>query len=232
MFMKRSYAIFKKQLKDTLKNKSVLIQFIMFPLMTVIMSQAISVEGIGKDYFVNLFATMYIGMAPMTCMASIMSEEKENNTLRVLMMSNVKPYEYLSGVGSYVFMLCMLGNLVFAACSQHRGKDIVVFLATLAIGVLVSLMLGAAIGTWSKNQMTATSVTVPVMFIFSFLPMLAMFNDKIAIVSKFTYSQQLSDMINSVGQMTLGFENVAVILGNMILALGLFTLCYRKSGLA
>ena len=87
-------AILWKQLKDTLKNKTILIQFVMFPALTLI-------------------------------------------------MENVKPAEYLIGVGIYIWIICMIG---------------------------------VAIGTWSKNQMMATSVTVPVMMVFSFLPMLSMFN--------------------------------------------------------
>lgn len=35
--MKNISAIFVRQIKDTLKNKSVLIQFLMFPVMTLIM---------------------------------------------------------------------------------------------------------------------------------------------------------------------------------------------------
>lgn len=78
------WAIFWKLLKDTLKNKTILIQFVMFPFMTVIMENAITIEGMPEHYFANLFAVMYVGMAPLTCAASIISEEKEKNTLRVL----------------------------------------------------------------------------------------------------------------------------------------------------
>ena len=51
-------AILWKQLKDTLKNKAVLIQFIMFPVMTVIMENAISIQGMQEHFFANLFAVM------------------------------------------------------------------------------------------------------------------------------------------------------------------------------
>ena len=55
-------AILKKQLKDTFKNKTILIQFIMFPLMTLIMNNAMKIEGMPENFFVSMFATMYIGM--------------------------------------------------------------------------------------------------------------------------------------------------------------------------
>ena len=87
--MRNAGIVFKKELMDTLKNKTVLIQFIMFPLMTLVMENAISIPDMPEYFFTKLFAVMYMGMAPLTSAASIIAEEKEKNTLRVLMMANV-----------------------------------------------------------------------------------------------------------------------------------------------
>lgn len=232
MSIKKVYAIFKKQLKETLKNKSVLLQFIMFPAIAIIMNNGIHIGGMPENYFIQLFATMYVGMAPITSMADIIAEEKEKNTLRVLMMSNVKPFEYLLGVGTYVFILCMLGTSVFAVCGAYTGAALIEFLVSMAIGIFASAMMGAAIGIGSKNQMIATSITVPIMSVCSFLPMLSNFNNSISKVSRFIYSQQVNNLINSVGKMAVSFENVAVISANILIVMILFTVCYRKCGLA
>ena len=100
-----------------------MIQFIMFPLLALVMSQTITIEGMPENFFVNLFATMYIGMAPLTSIAAVIAEEKERNTLRVLMMSNVKPYEYLLGVGSYIWFACMLGAAVICAAGGFALRE-------------------------------------------------------------------------------------------------------------
>jgi len=230
--MKNIVAIFKKQMKDTLKNKTVFIQFIMFPFMVIIMNNTISIDDMPADFFVNLFATMYIGMAPLTSMAAIISEEKEKNTLRVLMMSNVKPWEYLIGLGSYIWFICILGSVIFCIEGAYQGKEAASFLTVMAIGILTSLLVGAGIGTWSKNQMMATSITIPVMMIFSFLPMLSMFNNTISKVAKFTYSEQISLMIGQIETLQVDFMNIAVIAVNILIALFLFNIAYKKSGLA
>lgn len=81
----------------------------MFPCMAIIMESAISIEGVPEHFFVNLFSSMYIGMASLTSVASIISEEKEKNTLRVLQMSNVKAFEYLISNAIYVASVCMVG---------------------------------------------------------------------------------------------------------------------------
>ena len=231
MKLRRITAIFNKQIKDTLKNKTVLIQFVMFPVLSLIMQSAIKVEGMPKNYFVILFATMYIGMAPLTTMAAILSEEKEKNTLRVLLMSNVKPAEYLIGVGTYIFLLCMLGAVVFGVVGQYHGKEMLQFMAIMGCGVLTSMLIGAAIGTWCKNQMSATSITVPVMLIFAFLPMLGMFNETIGKVSEFVYSGQINNLMNAIGALAIGAKQLAVIVVNIGAVIVLFLMAYQRCGL-
>lgn len=225
-------AIFKKQLKDTIKNKTVLIQFIMFPLLVVIMDSSIQMKDMPEHFFVPLFATMYIGMAPLTSMAAILAEEKEKNTLRVLLMSNVKPAEYLIGVGSYIVLVCMLGAGVFAVTGEYKGRELLEFLFIMLAGIVISMLIGAAIGTWSKNEMSATSITVPVMMIFAFLPMLAMFNDKIKNISRFIWSGQINRLMNQLGVAGMDMETACVLLVNGAIVLFLFVMAYKKCGLA
>ena len=234
--MRNIIAIFQKQINDTFKNKTILIQFIMFPLIAVIMENTVKIENMPDNFFVNLFASMYIGMAPLTSMASIISEEKEKNTLRVLMMSQVKPMQYLIGTGSYIWAICMLGACVLGVTGTYEGKELVVFLGIMAVGILASLLIGAAIGTWSHNQMSATSLTVPIMFVFSFLPMLSMFNEVIEKIARLVYSGQIYSLMNQLGyqsgyQLKISLENVAVVGANMAVAILFFAYAYKKSGL-
>lgn len=230
--MNNIFAIFKKQLKDTIKNKTVLIQFVMFPVLTVIMNNAVKIEGMPDNFFVNLFAAMFIGMAPLTSIASVISEEKETNTLKVLVMSDVKPYEYLLGIGSYIWLMCMLGSAVICAAGNYTYKEAALFLCIMAAGILASLLIGAAIGVLSKTQMAATSVTVPVMMIFSFMPMLSMFNSSIEKIARFTYSEQVSRLLGNIGSLQIDTKSLLIIAANMVVFLLLFIFSYRKKGLA
>lgn len=165
-------------------------------------------------------------------MAAIISEEKEKNALRVLLQADVTPMEYLLGIGSLVFLGCMAGGLVFAVTGGYSGRYAVCFLILLASGILVSAVIGAGIGTVSKNQMSATSVTMPAMLIFSFLPMLSMFNTHIEKVAKYTYSQQLYLLMQQMGGQGIGAENVVIVLANAVIGVLFFTCAYRRCGLA
>ena len=221
--------VFLKQVRETLKNKAILIHFLLFPLLAVIMDAAVKIEDMPEHFFAKMFAVMFVGMAPLACMSSVIAEEKEKNTLRVLMMSNVKPVQYLLGVGSYIWIMCMAGTAVFAILGGYQGAELAGFLVTMAAGIVISILVGALIGVMSKNQMAATSVTIPVMMIFSILPMLATFNGTIEKIAAFTYSQQISVLINN------GFDSAAdsvlIIAVNFVTAAGLFFLAYFKKGM-
>lgn len=230
--MRNSKAVFLKQAKDIVKNKTILIQFVMFPMLVIIMENLVVMEDMPEHFFVRLFSSMYIGMAPLVSMAAILAKEKEECTLKMLLMSDVKPAEYLLGTGSCVWLACMAGACVFGVVGEYEGKAFLTFLMIMAVGIIASLLIGAAIGTWSRNQMMATSLGVPVMLVFAFLPMLSMFNETIERVAKITYSEQISILIDGLGHSGAGFENIAIILLNIAAAFGCFVLAYRRCGLA
>lgn len=229
--MKNIKAVFMKQMLDTVKNKTVFIQFLMFPIMAVIMENAVKIEDMPEHFFAKLFAVMFIGMAPLSCMSAIISEEKEKNTLRVLMMSGIKSWQYLFGVGIYVFIICTVGTAVFAALGEYKGTELAVFIVSLMFGIILSELIGAAIGIFSKNQMSATSLTLPVMMIFSFSPMLSMFNETIKKIAGITYLQQISNIINEIGISKISIKSVVVIAANFAVGLVLFAAAYKKKGL-
>ena len=229
--MKNAGAVFLKQAKDTMKNKTILIQFVMFPALAVIMENFMSIEGMTEHFFVKMFAAMYVGMAPLISMSAVLAEEKEKCTLEMLMMSDVKPAEYLLGTGSCVWSACMIGSCVMGVVGEYAGKEFFLFMLIMAVGTAASILIGAAIGTWSRNQMTAASIGVPFMLVFSFLPMLSIFNETIGRIAKITYSEQVSILINGLGRQDMRFGNIAVLLLNIAVAFGCFAFAYKRSGL-
>lgn len=229
--MKNIKAVFMKQMLDTVKNKTVFIQFLMFPVMALIMENAVKLEDMPEHFFVKLFAVMFVGMAPLTCMSAIIAEEKEKNTLRALMMSNVKPWQYIISVGTYIFIMCMVGTAVFAVLVEYNGAELARFILSMLLGIILSEIIGAVIGIFSRNQMTATSLTIPVMMVFSFVPMLSMFNESIKKFASIIYSQQISDLINGIGISEVSANNIIVIAINFIIGIVLFAMAYKKKGL-
>ena len=212
-----------------MKNKTVLIQFLLFPLLTLIMENAITLESMPPLFFTRLFSVMYIGMAPLTAVASILSEEKEKNTLRVLTMANVKPGQYLTGIGTYVWVICMIGAGVMS--TGFSGQVIPFYLLIMGIGFAISILAGACVGIYAKNQMAATSIVMPLMMIFAFAPMLAMFNEKIAKIAKYIYTQRLRELLDRMTCDGFKAEGARVLAVNVMLMTVLFTVFFKRKGL-
>ena len=227
--MRNIGVIIKKQIKDTLKNKTVLIQFVMFPVLTLIFERVINIPDMQELFFTKLFSVMYMGMAPLTAVASIIAEEKEKNTLRVLTMANVKAWEYLAGIGIYVWTICMAGAGLMA--TTLPSGDVPFYLCVMAMGFLISIAVGACIGIISSNQMVATSLSLPVMLVFSFMPMLAMFNDKIEKIAGIFYTQQIRELLGSMTFDGIKTETLLAVAVNALLALTLFFVAFKRKGL-
>lgn len=111
-------AIFIKQIKDSLKNRLVLVVFFMFPILALVFKEIVS--EVELDFILPSFMTMNTVMVPIIFMSSIVSEEKEKKTLRMLIMSNVKAWEYLIGVGFCVFLLSLLIGSILAILSKNQ----------------------------------------------------------------------------------------------------------------
>lgn len=232
MKMRRMWAVLKKQFKDTRKNKAVLLQFILFPLMAVIFTYTVHDDSIPPTYFATMFATMFVGMAPLVSTSAVISEEKEKNTLRVLIMSNVRPVEYLLAIAVYTFVMCMLGTIVFAVVCGYSGTVFLRFVLVMVCGILASILVGAAIGVRAPNQMSASSLYVVFMMIFSFVPMIAMFNPTVEMFSRFLYTQQINYMTMDLSAANFTWDRFVVIGCNMAVFAGAFVAAYKKGNLA
>lgn len=225
------HAIVWKQWKDTLRNKPILIQFIMFPALAAILTSSTANIAMPPRFFVSLFSSMYAAMAPILILSAIISEEKEKGSLRFLMLSSVKPLEYIIGIGSYVFILCMIGLACMGWLGEYSGKQLFIFLLLHACSVLLSTLLGAAIGVISENQTAASGLSVPMMLITSFIPMLSMFNSTIRNFGQYLYTQQIHELAFALPNATFTGKSCFILAMNFIVLVGFYIYCYRKRNL-
>ncbi len=219
-------ALFQKQLKDVFKNLPVLVLFIVYPIIALVMTQAMKEqEGMGT-FFISIFATMHCVFTPIVATSSIIAEEKETNTLRALIMSNVNLREYLFSIGGFVLLSTLLSGSFFLFMGEHTVEAIVRFIIGLSIGCIISIIFGVCIGLFSKNASAANGLAVPFGMIFAFLPMLSNFNEGIEAVAKFTYGQQVSYLF---GGETLKIFSVIILFVNFLLLLLVSAIWFKRS---
>lgn len=222
-------AIAYKQFKDIFKNKTILLQFLLFPLIAILMLVVVPDEEI-KSSIPIMFATIFIGMTPLSCMASIIAEEKEKNTLTALKFAFVKSFEYLLGIGSVIFLACTVIALIFALIISEDIFIKIKFFLLLVLGLIPSMVLGSVLGILSKNQMSIASIVSPISLIISLLPLFSTFNENIRMISRFIYTQQINDLLNNIND-EFNLNKVLVIVGNIFLFVILFVIVYKKKGL-
>jgi len=242
-------AIFKKQFKGSVKNPETLIQFMIYPVMALVMNVMTNIDFEGYylpqefiDTMMNnmpnlatMMATMFAGMALIPTVAGIIAEDIEKKSLRFLVMAGVKPSAYLIGVGSVIFLVSIFTSAAFGFIAGFSGIDFLIFCASMLSGVAASIVLGATIGILTKNQQAATALSMPVALVLGFGPMLAQFNDRAARVLHIFYTQQLNvvaDNLNYPYLATTPLWQSFVIVGVNILVVGiLFVVVFRKKGM-
>jgi len=169
-------AIYIKQFQDILKNSGVLSQFIVFPVMAFMMTYIVDVSmpGMPESFFIDQFAAMFVGMALIGATATVIAEDREKNALRFLMMAGVKSHEYLLGIGGTFFTLATFGCIAFALMMPNVSIiAMLLMLASLMMGALASIFLGAAIGMVSKSEQEAISYGSLAGLVAGFGPMIA-----------------------------------------------------------
>jgi len=177
-----------------------------------------------------MFAAMFAGMTPLMMTNSAIAEDKEHKSLRFLVMAGVKPSQYMLGIGGFVLLSCSLVAVVFGLIGEFSGFELVKFVFILILGSVASVVIGATVGIFSKNQQAATAIGTPVFMILAFLPMLSIFNDTIRDIANPLYTQQVRMIVNE-SDMSITTEPLLIILANIAVAFILFVLAYKKRGL-
>ena len=217
-------AVIDKQIKDVSKNLQVLILFFVFPVIAIILTQSVSKDV--SEYLVMIFATMHCVFTPLVTTASFIAEEKEKNTLRVLIMSGVRPIEYFLSITIFVLVSNLLTGTVFVFLSDFTTNQIINFYIAALTGGIISILIGMCIGTTSKSASAANGVAVPLAMVFSFLPMLVSFNKGLEKVAKFIYGQQVSYIVNGC---KFKIENVVILAVNFVICIVAYVVLYQRS---
>jgi len=183
---------------------------------------------------VNMMAAIFAGMALVTTSTGVISEDKDNKSLRFLSMAGVKPMAYLAGVGGVLFFFSIFTSVAFGIIGDFRGVDFWIFLASMMSGVTASILLGAIIAMLTKNQQAATAIATPIAMVLGFGPMMAMFNDNIARALRVVYTQQLSvvsDYLTIAGFEATLWHSFAIMWANVGVLGILFVVVFNWKGL-
>ena len=229
--MRSVKAIFIKQAKDMTKNFSVLVMFILFPLVAFGMTEFVARGNydISDTMFTTMMASIFVGMALIQSACTIIAEDREKKSLRFLVIAGVKPLAYLLGIGGVIFIASLISSLAFGYIGGFDRTEFAAFMAVMMSGAVASIILGATIGIYSKNQQAATGLSMPIAVVLGFGPMVAQFNERIESVVRIFYTQQINVVVND---FAAGLAQTLIIIWlNIAVLTIIFILAYSKKGL-
>lgn len=180
-------------------------------------------------------ALMNITMTGIYCVSATIAEEKEKHTLRVLMTSSVNGLEFFLGSLIPVVVMMAVVNAILVPVSGF-SMDVTQWPAYLGITFLAaatSSIIGMIFGIFSKNQVTAGTVTTPALLILMMIPMFSSFNPTLKNISDYLFTGILLKFVenaaNGSGGLVRG-SSIAVMIAEILIAIILFLVFYRKNG--
>ena len=183
-----------KQLMDFLRNKRTMLIFFIFPAIYII-ANLISSDIFSSDG--AAFILMYVILVPLLVMATLVAEEKEKGTLKLLVMSGVSSIEYFIGVTYVLLGFIIAGILIFDMAGATKNFDDFIICIFMLVVSIISMQIGAIIGRMAKNQTNVAPIAVPTVLVLFFLPNIELLRPSIDFFSKYFFTGILFKVMNT-----------------------------------
>lgn len=219
-------ALFKKDIKDALKNGNWLLVAVL-PLLFTILYRYMDF-GLPPVFVLTLGLLMNMSLQPISTMAMMIAEEKEKHTLRTLMLSNVSAGEFLLSKALVIFLLTQAVNLCIYAVTGVGLIALPRFLIITTLTCTSMILFGALVGLISKNQMNTGMLATPIALLMMLPAIFAEIMESIAVVAQYTPTRAMMLLITESGNLTL---SIVVLITWIVLAAVLFMLVYQRKRL-
>ncbi|PJN51459.1 hypothetical protein PAEVO_45510 [Paenibacillus sp. GM2FR] len=199
--MKRLQAIINKEWKDSIRNPQILLMMGMPILFAFLFSRMGANGTTGDDMMILSFPILLaLSMTGAFVLAMMVAEEKEKQTLRVLMLSPASTTEILMGKSFLTFVLTVIAVIASVAVSEVPEVSWGIPSLLILISLIMFIALGLIIGLMSRTVQESSIIGVPVLIIFVMAPMFAPMLDSEFMMSFVNYlpTQKFIDIMGGV----------------------------------
>lgn len=191
--------------------------------------------GMPSNFVLTLCELLNLSAIPLTGLAMMVAEEKEKNTLRVLMLSDVSALEYIFSKIISVLVLMELITIVIFFITATQLSYLPMFLLVTTVTSISMLLFGSVVGLLSKDQMSTSTLSTPLMILFLIPPMFQNMNEVIDKIASIVSTTRMMAIINDAmnGMSILSQEHLldfGIILAWILLGVVTFAMMYRKKG--
>lgn len=232
MSFRKINAIFMKQLNHSYKNLNVASMVVVMLVISFGFSAMIDgmADGEGVNHVNNMVSTllgMNILMVGTLIMCFLISEEKEKNTLQVLMTSTVSPVEFLIGNGLMTLLATTATSAVIMLMFGWNEFSVFILLVS-AFTSIAGIVMGALVGILSRNQTEASAISTPFVFGLMMTPMFFGNNEIVQTIFNYLFIQNMVDAIINFSTGETILMNLVIIAGNILVLFAIFTIVYRR----
>ncbi len=229
-------AIYQKEMVDMIKNVNALIMFALPLVFAVLYSKVMPIqEALGADWLLMLTVALNLCMAPLSLLPMIIAEEKEKNTLRTLMLSNVSAMEFIGGKVLAVYTATELINLLLFILIGVAWSQLSIFLLVTSLGSICLLVIGAVFGLLARDQMSTGLYSVTGMLLFLLPTVFSSFNSFFSSLSKIIPTAVIfrlfTMMVQGEGNWIDWVSNLAVLLIWTFCSLIVFKWIFKRKGI-
>lgn len=186
-----------------LSNKSLLIQVLLPFGYTYLNKKLYEVQGtLNTETKFRLLVTclsmaLFLGSGNM--ISTIVSEEREKNTLRTLLMSGIKAKNYIISTLVFPFAISLASALFIPKILEiDLGKQSDTYYLIVLLTAVAVMLIYLFIGMVCKTQVSSQIVSLPVTMISLFIPTFSGMSDTFDTVIKYShmglYTNALSDL--------------------------------------
>lgn len=173
-------------------NKSMVLQVILPLGFAFLYKHIYEIQGtLTNSMKVNLLGiclALSLSLSVGNPISTIVSEEKEKNILRTLLLSGVNSRNYILSVLFYPVLISLvmttaIPRILELNIENNYSAYLIISLATSLVMMLINLFIGLI----SKTQVSAQVISVPVTMISMFIPMLSGISKGFDNVTKYSY---------------------------------------------
>lgn len=191
--------------------------------------------GMPSNFVLTLCELLNLSAITLTGLAMMVAEEKEKNTLRVLMLSDVSALEYIFSKIISVLVLMELITIVIFFITATQLSYLPMFLLVTTVTSISMLLFGSVVGLLSKDQMSTSTLSTPLMILFLIPPMFQNMNEVIDKIASIVPTTRMMAIINDAmnGMSILSQEHLldfGIILAWILLGVVTFAMMYRRKG--
>lgn len=230
--IRKTKTLYLKDFVDLFKNPMAFIMFLL-PIGAAVLYPKFFPIKLSTEALLALTLPISIIGTTVIISSTTIAEEKEKNTLRTLILSNVSVQEFFLSKLLTSTTFAIVSNIAVFIILKLDTKHALGFLVITTLGAMSIAVLGLVIGLLGRDQMSIGIYQLPVMLLLMLPPFIGHTNETVKSIAEFTPSNAILDLVSNLMKGDLFTSNslfhFGVIIAWTLVLFIVFSHLYKKA---